>query len=94
MSFTITKKLDKVKESTQKLGEVIKDSQTETPQLAIENTLNHQPKESNERVVYDVELENTFKNMTGKTGFLKHIMIVKVVGCGMAILLKYQVEQK
>ena len=31
----ITKKLDKVKESTQKIRDVIKESQPETPQLAI-----------------------------------------------------------
>ena len=35
----ITERLDKVKESTEKLGNVIKKSQPKTPQLAIENTL-------------------------------------------------------
>ena len=39
----LTKKLDEVKETTQKIGVVIKESQPETPQLAIENTPNHQP---------------------------------------------------
>ena len=34
----IIKRLDEVNESTQKLGEVIKESQPETPQLAIKNT--------------------------------------------------------
>ena len=34
----ITKKLDEVKESTKKLGDVIKNSKPETPQLAIANT--------------------------------------------------------
>ena len=32
----ITKKLDEVKETTQKIGDVIKKSQSETPQLAFE----------------------------------------------------------
>ena len=59
----INKKLDDVKESTQKIGDVIKVSQPETPQLAIENTPNHQPIENNEGVIYDVELENTLNNM-------------------------------
>ena len=34
----ITKKLDEVKKSSQELGNVIKNSKPETPQLAIENT--------------------------------------------------------
>ena len=55
----ITKRLDEVKESTEKLGDVNKESQPKTPQLAIENTPAPQPKESNEGVLYDVELENT-----------------------------------
>ena len=65
----ITKKLDQVKETTQKLGEVIEESQAKTPQLAIENTPNLQPIEINQGVVYDVELENILKKMTGNTGF-------------------------
>ena len=63
----ITKKLDEVIETTQMLGHVIDESQPKTPQLANENTLNRQPKENNEGVVYDVELENTSKNMTGNS---------------------------
>ena len=59
----ITKKLDEVKETTQTIGDVKKESQPETPQLAIENTPNHQPIENNEGVIYDVELENTLNNM-------------------------------
>ena len=51
----ITEKLTEVKESTQKLGNVIQESQPETPQLAIENSPTHQPIENNEGVVYDVE---------------------------------------
>ena len=34
----ITKKLEEVKETTQNLGDVIKESQPKTPQQAIENT--------------------------------------------------------
>ena len=56
---SITKKLDEVKQSNQKLGDVIKESQPEKPQLAKENTPTHQPIENNEGVVYYVELENT-----------------------------------
>ena len=67
----ITKNLDEVKEPTQNLGEVFEKSQPETPQLAIGNTVNHQPIENFEVVVYDVELENTLKNMTGNAGFFK-----------------------
>ena len=48
----ITNKLDEVEETTQKMGDVIKKSQPEAPQLAIENTLNHQPMEKNEGVIY------------------------------------------
>ena len=65
----ITKRLDEVNESTQKLGEVIKESQPETPQLAIENTHPPQPIENNEGVIYDVELENTLCKMRDNTGF-------------------------
>ena len=64
----ITKTLDEVQETTQKL-DVIEEPQPETPQLAIENTPTHQPIENNEGVIYDVELENTLKNMTTNTGF-------------------------
>ena len=73
----ITKKLDEtskklgdvIKESTQNLGNVIKENNT--PQLAIEITAAPQPIENNEGVIYAVDLENTLKNMTTNTGFLK-----------------------
>ena len=68
----ITKKLHEVKESTQDFGEVIKKSQPETPQLAIENTpTTHKHIENNEGKKYDVELENTIQNMRANTGFFK-----------------------
>ena len=54
----ITEKLDEVKESTQKLGDVIKENNT-PPQLAIENTPARQPIENIEGIIYNVELENT-----------------------------------
>ena len=57
----ILKKLDVINESTQKLGENIKESnsENETPQLAIEKTQNDiQP-----GVIYDTLLENTLSNM-------------------------------
>ena len=79
----ITKKLDETNknlsdviiESTQNLGNVIKENNTpqpafeNTPQPAIENT--PQPIEDNEGDVYDVELENTLNKMTDNTGFFK-----------------------
>ena len=62
----ISKRIDEVKESTEKQGDVIKESQPKTPQLAIENTpqpaIENTPQpasENNEGVIYDVELENT-----------------------------------
>ena len=67
----ITKKLDEVKESTEKLGENVKEDNT---QLAIENTHNALPIENEQiqpRVVYDTSLENTFSNMKDNTGFFK-----------------------
>ena len=75
MFSPITRKLDEVKETTQKRGDVIKESQPETPQLAIENTLTHQPKENNEGVICDTELENTLNNMKKMLGFFKLFMI-------------------
>ena len=65
----ITKKLDEVKETTQKIGDLIKESQPATPQLAIENTPNQQPIENIEVVIYDVELENKLNNMKNNIGF-------------------------
>ena len=67
----ITKRLDDVKESTEKLGDIIKESQPKTPQLIIEITPAPQPIENNEGVIYDVELEKTLKNMENNTGFFK-----------------------
>ena len=68
----ITKKLDEVKKSTQKTGVVIKESQQETPQLAIEKTRKALPT-GNEQiqpgVSYDTSLENTINNMKNNTGF-------------------------
>ena len=69
----------------EKIGELIKKSEQETPQLAIENTqtqpetpqaaientLAPQPVENNEGVIYDVELENTLNNMKNIAGFFK-----------------------
>ena len=79
----ITKKLDETNknlsdviiESTQNLGNVIKENNTfqpaieNTPQPAIENT--PQPIEDNQGNVYDVELENTLNKMIDNTGFFK-----------------------
>ena len=66
----ITKKLDEVKISTQKLGDI--DKESNTPQLATENNHNALLMES-ERiqhgVIYDTSLENKLSNMKNNTGF-------------------------
>ena len=81
----ITKRLDLVENSKgEKIGELIKKSEQEGPQLAIENTRT-QPETpqpaiedtpeaalgNNEGVIYDVELENTLNNMKNNVGFFK-----------------------
>ena len=66
----ITQKLDEVNKSTQRIGDVVKESQQETPQIAIENTPTHQPIENNEVVIYDVDSEDTLTNMKKQKGFL------------------------
>ena len=48
-----------------KIGDIIKKSQEETPQLAIEST----PVENNEEVIQDVELQNTLNYMKNNVGF-------------------------
>ena len=67
----VTKTLDEVKESTEKLRDVIKESQPKTPQLALENTPAPQPIKNNEGMIYDIELEITLKNMENIHGFFK-----------------------
>ena len=60
----LTKKLDEVKKTTQKLGDVIKKSNT--PQLDIENTHTALPiekKQIHPGVIYDTTLENTLNIM-------------------------------
>ena len=71
---TMTEKLEEVKESNKKLGEVIEKSQPEIniPQPAIEHTPPHEPIENDEGVIYETEFENTLKNMRSITGFSKH----------------------
>ena len=81
----ITERLDLVENNKgEKIGEIIKKSQQETPaientqtqppventpQPAIENT--PQPIEDNEGSIYAVELENTLNKMADNTGFFK-----------------------
>ena len=77
----ITKKLDEVKKSTQDLGDVIKKSKAETPQLAIENNqddtqpqlpIENDQDDTQPGILYDVSLENTLTNMKDKQkGFFK-----------------------
>ena len=68
-----SKKLgDVIKESTQNLGNAIKDNSTPNTQQPIENTpTTQQPKENNEGDVYDVELEKTLHKLKDNTGFFK-----------------------
>ena len=68
----IAEKLDVVKKSTPDLGDVIKETQPQTPQLAFEDTpTTRQPIKNNEGTIYDVELENTLNKMKDNTGFFK-----------------------
>ena len=61
-----------MKKSTQDLGDVTKESQPKTSQLAIEKTpTTHQPIENTEGTIYDVERENTLNKMLDNTGFFK-----------------------
>ena len=73
----ITKKLDEVKETSEKIGDAIKESQPQTPKLAIETSQPQIPIENNQDdtqpgVFYDVSLENTLTNMKNEQkGFFK-----------------------
>ena len=71
---SIVKKLEEVNDTTQKLGEIIENSDTEneTPHLAIENTQNELPIENNIEpgVKYHTSLENTLTNMKTANHFL------------------------
>ena len=67
----ITKKLHEFDKSTQQIGDVIKESQQETPQLAIENTHKVIPIENEQiqpGVIYDTSLENTLHKRKNNTG--------------------------
>ena len=46
-------------------------AENKIPQLSNEHTTPNQSIEINKGVIYDTELENTFKNMKNKTVFLK-----------------------
>ena len=66
----ITKKLSEVNELTQKLEEIVEESNT--PQLAIENTHNTLPIENEQihpGVIYDTSFENTLNSMKNKYWF-------------------------
>ena len=69
----ITKNLEDVNKSTQELGDVISKSQSNTSQLAIENTHNAFSIENEQiqpGVIYDTSLEDTLKNLKKNAGFL------------------------
>ena len=87
----VTKKLDEVKETTQKVWEIFEKSQPENniPQPAIEHTAHHQPIENHETVIYDTELEITLKNMKKILVSFKHMKTENMDGCGVVIFLKY-----
>ena len=66
----IFKKLDEVNESNQKVGEIVKGSNT--PQLALENTHNAIHVENEQiqpGVIYDTSLENTLNILKKKFWF-------------------------
>ena len=77
----ITKRFGKVKESTEKLGGVIEESQPNTPQPAIENNqddtqpqlpIENDQDDTQPGILYDVSLENTLTNMKDRQkGFFK-----------------------
>ena len=70
----ITKKLNTINESTEKISEVIKESQPQTPQPSIENTHTALPIENEQiqpGVIYDTSLENTL-NIMKKYWFFKY----------------------
>ena len=76
----ITKRIDEVKVSTEKLGDVIKESQPKRPQLIIENNPTQQAienippepaSENNESMIYDATIENTLHKMMDNIGFFK-----------------------
>ena len=84
----ISKKLDEVGESTQKLGEIVKESYT--PQQAVENTLSALPIENDQiqpTVIYDTSLENTSSNMKNNIGFF-NIEEILVILFGLGFQLK------
>ena len=67
-----TKHLSEVKESTQILGEIVKENTT--PQIAIKNTQNEIPIENEQihpGVLYGTSLENTLSNMKKQKRFFK-----------------------
>ena len=87
----VTQKLEEMKESTRKLSDIMKysNSENKTPHLVFENPPTNQQIENGKSVIYDAELENTLKNMKTNTGFLKQMKTNNLVGYGMVVLLKY-----
>ena len=72
----ITKKLDEVKKTTQELGDVIKESKPETPQLAIENIKpisRNSESQTPKLVSASDELVKTFSKMNDSKNFFKVI---------------------
>ena len=65
----IIKKLDEVKESTQKIGEIVEE--TNTPQPAVENThtaFSIENEQIQPGIIYDTSLENTLNNIKNNIG--------------------------
>ena len=72
----ITKKLDEVKKTSQELGDVIKESKPETPQLAIENIKpisRNSESQTPKLVSASDELVKTFSKMNDSKNFFKVI---------------------
>ena len=87
----ITKKLDEVKESTQQIGEIVKETNTSQPALENKHTaLPIKNEQIQSGITYDTSLENTLNNMKNNrrnieekdngdifwTGFPVEIMVV------------------
>ena len=67
----ITKKLEEINQSFEKLGELNEKPQPQNniPHPSIEHTQPHQPIKNNEGVMFDTELEKTLKNVKNFNGF-------------------------
>ena len=100
----ITKNLHEVKETTRNLGDVIKKTKPEKPQLAVENNkddtqpqlpIENDQDDTQPGILYDVSLEKTITNMKDKQkGFFQIKENKDGQTSGMEYLLGYWVIQE